>query len=237
MTRLSSFLNPALAGFRLPAGVPGPSLWYRFARRVVQVAFTALWQLRCFNRRFEPTEGGALYICNHQSFLDPILMALSLRRPMNFMARDTLFHSRLLKPLMESLDAFPVKRDSADTGAMKEAMRRLRDGKQLVIFAEGTRTADGRIGLLLPGVTLLAQRAAKWTVPVVIEGAFEAWPKSSPLPIPGHIVVQYGRAIPQESARQMPAEEFTSHIRAKLIEIQTDIRRRLGKKQFVYDDR
>lgn len=236
MTRLSTFPNPLLTGFRMPVGVPEAGTWYKIARRIAQVGFTALWKLRCFNRCFEPTEGGAIYICNHQSFLDPMLMSLALRRPMNYMARDTLFHSRLLKPLMESLDAFPVKRGSADTGAMKEAMRRIKDGKQVVVFAEGTRTKDGRIGPLLPGVALLAQRAAKWTVPVVIEGAFEAWPRSSPLPLPGNIVVQYGQAISQEEARKMSAEEFTRHIRGRLIGIQTDIRRRLRKKPFVYDD-
>ena len=229
--------NPQLSlPLNWPDATPGPNLWYRLMRRVFQVFMGGLWKLRIYNRHYEPTTGGAVYVCNHQSFLDPMLMSLALRRPMNFMARDSLFKGRVFRPLIESLNAFPVRRGKADTAALKESMRRLKAGQQLVVFAEGTRTRDARIGPLLPGVALLSQRAAEWTVPVVIDGAFEAWPRNRALPSAGLVTVQYGRPIPRSEARQKSAEELMTGIRQTLIDIQSDLRRRVGRPTLEYPD-
>ena len=234
MRPLPSHPNPLLRSLRLPEGVPRASLWYRFMRRLLQVHFALFWKVRVFGRHHEPAEGGAVYICNHQSFLDPILMSYSLRRPVNYMARDTLFRMPGFKQLIASLNSFPVRRGTADTAAMKEALRRLKRGGQVAVFAEGTRTHDGRIGPFLPGVALLAQRAAKWTVPVLIDGAYEAWPRTQAFPSPGSIVVRYSEPIPQSEARKLDATELTARVRALLIEMQRDTRRRLGRPPLDY---
>jgi 1-acyl-sn-glycerol-3-phosphate acyltransferase len=200
-----------------------------------QVTITALCRVRVFNRHYEPQSGSAAYICNHQSFLDPMLMSYALRRPMNYMARDSLFRVPGFKQLIAALNAFPVKRNTADTGAIKEAMRRLKAGGQVVVFAEGTRTHTGHIGPFLPGAALLAQRAAQWIVPVVIDGAFEAWPKSQLLPHAGSIVVQYARPIPQDEAKKMRPEEFLAAVRSTIIEMQAEVRLRLGRPPLTYN--
>ena len=197
--------------------------------------FATLWDTRVFNRRVEPAEGGAVYICNHQSFLDPILMSMALQRPMNYMARDTLFRRPICKRIIESVNAFPVRRGSADMGALKEAMRRVKAGGQVVVFPEGTRTHDGRIEPFLPGVALLVQRTRATTVPVVIDGAFECWPRGQKLPWPGPIVVQYGQPIPPAEARAMRARQLVARLREELIAIQADVRQRLGRPAIVYD--
>ena len=175
-----------------------------------------------------------MYICNHQSFLDPILMSLGLCRPMNYMTRDSLFRNPLFGRVIRSFNAFPVRRHTADLAAMKEAMRRLKAGGQVVVFAEGTRTTDGRVGPMLPGVALLAQRAAQWTVPVAIDGAFEAWPRTQPLPSPGFISVSYGRPIPREQAADMEPHELMRRVRATIIDLQADLRRRTCRPALKY---
>lgn len=235
MTGIRSHPNPLLAGWRLPDGVERATAWYRAIRFALRIGVCTMWQARVFNRHYEPASGGVVYVCNHQSFLDPILMSFALQRPVNYMARDTLFHSRLLELIIVSVNAFPVKRGSADIGALKEAMRRVKRGGQVVLFAEGTRTRDGRIGPLLPGVVMLAQRVAEWTVPVVIDGAFECWPRSQPLPSPGNIVVQYAPAIHRSEAKRLAPAELTDRIRRTLIDMQTDIRRRIGRPAIRYD--
>jgi 1-acyl-sn-glycerol-3-phosphate acyltransferase len=205
-------------------------------RRLSQVACTMFLGVRVFNRQVEPAQGSAVYICNHQSFVDPLLMAMALRRPMNFMARDSLFRWAPFRWLIDSVNAFPVRRGTADLTAMKEAMRRLKKGEQVVLFAEGTRTRNGCIAPLLPGVALLAKRLAQWTVPVVIDGAFECWPRSSPLPSPGNIVVQYGTPKNREDLRKRDPRELMVQIRQEMIEIQTDIRRRVGRPALDYEN-
>ncbi len=234
MNRISSHPNPQLAGGHWPEGVPAPNAFYRVMRQVFRYSVMFLWKTRVFNRCVEPTSGGAVYICNHQSFLDPILMSFALARPMNYMARDTLFNGAFAK-VIRSLNAFPVRRGTADLKAMKEAMRRLKTGQQVVVFAEGTRTRDGRIGPFLPGVAMLSQRAAEWTVPVLIDGAYEAWPRTQKLPHPGEIIIRYGRPIHRDQARRLSAQEFVDRVRDELIDIQHDTRRRIGRPTFDYD--
>jgi len=231
---LASHVNPALAHYRLPAGTPAPSLWYRANRRLLRAWVPLVWRMRVFNRHYEPSAGGAVYMCNHQSFMDPVLMSLALQRPMNYMARDSLFRHRLFRLLIESLNAFPVRRGTADTAALKEALRRVRRGEQVVLFPEGTRTRDGRIGPFLPGVAFVAQRTGAITVPVVIDGAYECWPRTRRLPRRGEIIVRYGRPYRPEEARAMSAEAFVARVRADMIAIQADIRRRVGRPPLVY---
>ncbi len=230
-----SYPNPLLRPWCLGEGIQSPNLHYLAMRRFLQVIMCAMWKIRAFNRHHEPADGGVVYICNHQSYLDPILMGIALRRPMNYMAREDLFHLPVFKQLIRSLNAFSVRRATADIAALKEALRRLKNGGQVAIFAEGTRTYDGRIGTFLPGVAMLAQRAAKWTVPVLIDGAFEAWPRWQAMPSPGSVVVQYGEPIPQEEVRKYKADEFVERVRQTLIAIQRDVRRRVGRPTLKYD--
>ena len=232
---LSSYPNADLHRLKLSFDVRPLSIWYRMAQRLVQVMMCMLWRVRVFNRRYEPSEGGVLYICNHQSFLDPPLAAFALMRPASFMARASLFRSKPMKWLIESLNAFPVRRRSADNAALKEAVRRLKAGRTLVVFPEGTRTRDGRIGKFLPGVAMLARRAATWTVPVIIDGAFECWPRSQKLPSMGSVVVQYDRPISQEQARNMTSQEFVDTVRQRLIVLQANVRHRAGRPALHYD--
>ena len=232
MSALTSCPNPLLRGWRFASGAPGPNPYYRFMRRFFQVTMCALWKVRVFERRREPAGGGALYVCNHQSFLDPMLMSFALRRPMNYMARDSLFRAPGLRQIIRSLNAFPVRRGAADTGAIKEAMRRLKRGGQVVVFPEGTRTRDGTVGPFLPGVAILAQRAAEWTVPVLIDGAFEAWPRQQLLPSTGSVVVRYAEPISQADAQRRNPVEFVAAVREVIVAMQADTRRRLGKPAF-----
>ncbi len=233
---LSSYPNSHLNRIRLSFDVRPLSIWYRMAQGALQMFMCLFWRVRVFNRRYEPDSGGVLYISNHQSYLDPPLVAFALRRPMHFMARDSLFHFKLFRWLIESLNAFPVRRGAADTKAVKEAMRRLKDGRPIVIFPEGTRTRDGRIGKFLPGVALLSQRAAKWTVPTLIDGAHECWPRGKASPGIGSVVVQYGEPISQEEARKMTPEEFIERVRSDIVDMQTDVRRRVGRPPLNYDN-
>ena len=90
-------------------------------------------------------------------------------------------------------------------------------------------------GEFLPGVAMLSQRAAAWTVPVLIDGAFEAWPRWQPLPSPGSVVVQYAPPIAQAEARNASPAEFVAAVRGQLIEIQRDVRRRTGRTELLYE--
>ncbi len=235
MKPLRSHPNPLLVDKPWPPTVQTAHPWYRLIRRILQCCGMLGVKVRIFNRHYEPPHGGVVYISNHQSFFDPVLVGIALQRPMNYMARDTLFNNHLFRFLISSLNAFPLKRNTADTTALKEAMRRLKKGGQVTVFPEGTRTGDGSIGDFLPGFAILSRRAAEWTVPVVIDGAFDVWPKQSAFPGPtGEIVLCYGEPMHRQEVRNYPGVEFVNHIRQRILSLQDDVRRRRGLHRFEY---
>lgn len=170
-------------------------LYYRVCRCIAQMLFTLFFRGRVFGARRVPVTGGVLLVCNHQSYLDPILATLALPRECHYMARDTLFRQPLFRRLIVSLNAFPIKRGTADVGAIKETLRRLKAGCLVTTFPEATRTTDGTLGPMAPGVVLLARKARVPLVPAMILGAFEAWPRRARWPRLHPIIVAYGEPL------------------------------------------
>ena len=83
------------------------------------------------------------------------------------MARESLFRFAPFRWLIRSLNAFPVRRGTADLAAVKEALRRLKAGNVVLVFPEGTRTRDGSIGPMHGGPAAIAARAGVPMVPMV----------------------------------------------------------------------
>jgi len=170
--------------------------WPYLVSRALLRVFFILFRFHSSGGANVPREGGVLLACNHQSFFDPILVSLGMKRPITFMARDTLFRNWLFGPMISRLNAFPVRRGKADVDAIREAVQRLEWGWALLVFPEGERTRDGRVAALHGGPVMLAHRANVPIVPVVIKGAFEAWPRHRKLFRFHRISIVYGRPIP-----------------------------------------
>jgi 1-acyl-sn-glycerol-3-phosphate acyltransferase len=205
--------------------------YYRLLRYFAQAFFVLYFRGRVFGLRNVPRTGPVLLACNHQSFFDPVSSTLALHREGNYMARDSLFLQPYFRRFIESLNAFPVKRGAADVGAVKEILRRLKAGRMVVVFPEATRTRDGRIGAINANSLLIAKKAGATIVPCVIDGAFEAWPRTAVVPRPVRMHVTYCESI---TARQVGewsidriAEEVTRRLASALSE-SNQRRRRAG---------
>jgi 1-acyl-sn-glycerol-3-phosphate acyltransferase len=194
---------------------------YAICRRIAQMLYIFFFRGRVFGADRVPRAGGVLLVSNHQSFLDPVLATLALPRECNYMARDTLFAIRWLRPIMEFLNAFAVKRDTADMGAIKETLRRLKAGKLVLAFPEGTRTEDGSVGPMRAGVVLLARKARVPIVPTLILGAFESWPRTARLPRPHPILVAYGEPVCPHEHPEWGDDECVELVRGRIIALQT----------------
>ena len=140
-----------------------------------------------------PSHGGVLIVCNHQGNLDPVVLGVRMVRPLSYLAKSDLFEVNVLSDwLLRSLGGIPVHLGRGDVGAVKETIRRLRDGHVLNLYPEGARSEDGEIGPMEKGVALVIRRAKVPVVPAVIVGSFEAWPKHRRFPRFGPVQVRYG---------------------------------------------
>jgi 1-acyl-sn-glycerol-3-phosphate acyltransferase len=137
--------------------------------------------------------GPALLASNHVSFLDPPFIGASLEEDIVFFARRSLFRYRLSNYLLTNWQTIPVDRDKPEPGSIKTVLRRLKDGKKVLIFPEGTRSTDGGLQVSEPGVGMLIAKAKVPIIPVRMFGAFEAMPKDSKLPRPATITIVYGK--------------------------------------------
>jgi len=199
-------------------------LYYRVMRQGCWWSFILLLGGRAWGHRHVPRRGGVLLVSNHQSYLDPMLATLALPRQCSYMARESLFRVRTFRVLIGSLNAFPVRRGTADLRGVKETLRRLRDGYAVLIFPEGTRSAGGQMGPIQPGVGMLARRACVPVVPVAIDGACQVWPRDRTLPRPGTVHIKYGRPFSVEQVQRMTPEELVSRCRDRIGSLLADLR-------------
>jgi len=178
-----------------PAAPAGKTPVWGLGQMICRPLAAALFDLRFSGVSNVPRTGGVLLLSNHQSFLDPVMLALPLPRPMSFLAKAELFDVPVFGWLIRQLNAFPVRRGEGDVAAVRQAIRRLREGHVLTIFPEGTRTRDGEIGPIQPGVAMIVRRAGVPVVPAVIDGAHIAWPRGQRWPAPARVRVVYGRPL------------------------------------------
>jgi 1-acyl-sn-glycerol-3-phosphate acyltransferase len=181
------------------------SLLWKVLQVVARVLTSLLFKLKVHGIENVPTTGGALLVANHQSYLDPVVVAVRLRRPVSYFAKSELFENPLLRWLITSLHAIPVRQGKGDHAAFRETIRRLDEGHILNFYPEGTRTSDGEIAPLEKGIALILRKAKVPVIPVAIEGSFQAWPNHQKVFRPGRISVLYGKPI---NFNEMRSEEI-----------------------------
>lgn len=209
-------------------------LTYAAICALIRCGLTAMTGWGVYGRRHLPRRGPVLILCNHQSYLDPLVVGSPLPWECHFMARDTLFQRGGFGRLITYLNAFPVRQEGSDIAAVRETVRRLRAGAVVCIFAEGSRTPDGRIHPLPRGALLIAQRAGVPLLPAVLEGLFEIWPRSSTLPRPGPCWLEYGELIPAEHVRSGDAAQLAGEMTTRLRTMHNRLRQRAGREPYDY---
>jgi 1-acyl-sn-glycerol-3-phosphate acyltransferase len=148
-----------------------------------------------------PRKGGFILAGNHASYLDPVAFGVACPRFLNYMARDTLFRNPFFGWVLRHVGSFPLRRNFADLGAIKEALKRLGEGKGLLLFPEGTRSATGEMAGGLEGVGFLARKGNVPVIPAYVIGTDKAMPKGSKFIKPTRLKVIFGEVLvfPQET--------------------------------------
>lgn len=95
----------------------------------------------------------------------------------------------------------PVKRKGGQGAALKSFLRGLSEGQVMLMFPEGTRTANGQLGPAQEGIGAAVIGSDAVVIPVSIQGSFEAWSRDMKLPRPHAIKVVFGAPLPMTDER------------------------------------
>lgn len=203
---------------------------YHFCREVLLLLLRVLHRVTFINYEYVPKSGACLIVANHQSFWDPPLVGCRIRyRPLTFLARASLFKSTLFGGLISRVNALPIRDGEGDIRAIRDIIERLKQGEAVVIFPEGSRTFDGAMEPFRDGAALIIRKAKCPVVPVAIEGAFDAWPRTASKPRPcKRIMVMYGKPIPPEELGKNINDRIEREIDDMRMALRKELRRVSG---------
>ncbi|HKT67785.1 MAG TPA: lysophospholipid acyltransferase family protein, partial [Terriglobales bacterium] len=166
-------------------------------------------------------------ICpNHQSFLDPIVLAgvvpWPLFRDAFSLGTTEIFGGILPKSAARLLKVIPVDPDSALVSAMRAGAYGLRRGKVLVLFPEGERSIDGVPRNFKKGAAILATHLRVPIVPVAMDGFFEVWPRGKKYQGPHPLRMAFGDPLlPPENVQPGEAAytALTVELKSRVVEM------------------
>ncbi|HVH30447.1 MAG TPA: lysophospholipid acyltransferase family protein [bacterium] len=213
---MSEMAMPGTRSVRRYLGAVGANLWYLFWKTFVWVIGKLAFRLRIEGREHEPPQGPFIVAANHASALDPPLVGTSLHHRASYMGKQELFTVPILGPLLRSIGVFPVRRGEADHRAIRTSLDVLMSGGVLVMFPEGTRSADGRLQKPEPGAALIALRTGVPVLPMAVIGSYRILPKGTRWPRFQQITIRMGSplTVPRVDGRlnRQMLEDWGQHI-------------------------
>jgi 1-acyl-sn-glycerol-3-phosphate acyltransferase len=173
-----------------------------------------------------PEKGPALLICNHVSFVDPIVISAACRRPVRFIMEAAIFRIPVLNAIFRGMKAIPVAPAKEDPETYERAFavvaEELRDGQLVCIFPEGRLTTDGQISEFRAGLLRILEETPVPVIPLALSNLwgsmFSRFAKAPWKRLPrrylARIKLAVGDAVPPEAAT-------LENLRARVLALRT----------------
>lgn len=128
------------------------------------------------NKKALGTKGKAIFICNHISMRDPLMMSIISPRIIHYMAKKEIVKSKIGKIFFKSLFVIPVDRGKADIRSLKDALKELEKGNAFGIFPEGRRMVADRMDEFETGIAFIAMRSGAPVIPMYLSNdSYKHW--------------------------------------------------------------
>ncbi len=183
-------------------------------RFLAWIIISVFYRIRPVGSQNIPDEGPAVIVCNHVSFMDPIILGGSIRRPMRFVMYYKIFDIPLLNFFFRTAKAIPIAAAHEDEQLMNDAFAtidaELADGNLVCIFPEGGITVDGEIQQFRPGIEKIIARRAVPVIPVALGRLWGSWfsrnQRGGIRKIPGRLFAK----VPVTIGAAIPASEVSA---------------------------
>jgi 1-acyl-sn-glycerol-3-phosphate acyltransferase len=168
-------LFAGIAGLNLLAGIYIYSVVPEFLLRFLAwILGRSMYRLRLEGHEHVPETGGAVLVCNHVSFIDWLVVAGSIRRPVRFVMDHRIAATPVVSTLFRHAKTIPIAPQREDPAIMERAFERiaeeLREGELVCIFPEGKLTADGAMNPFRPGIERILAETPVPVVPMALDG-------------------------------------------------------------------
>ena len=201
------------------------ALWFGFSR-LVQVFALDRFKLRVSGLEKLPLRGPYIISSNHQSFLDPLILAAVLPWPvfgqLFAVGTSEIFGFGFMRLLARRLRVVVVDPDANLVPAMRAGGFGLRHGRILILYPEGERSIDGTPRIFKKGAAILSIHMQVPIVPVAIEGFHESWPRGRPFQKFAPLSIAFGDPIypaPTVQASEAAYAQLTAVVKARVVEM------------------
>lgn len=148
-------------------------------RFIAWIVISVVYRIRTTGEENIPREGPAIIVCNHVSFMDPVILGGSIRRPLRFVMYYKIFEIPLLRFFFKNAKAIPIASAREDEALMIEAFEKvdaeLASGNLVCIFPEGGITRDGHVQRFRPGIEKIIARRPVPVIPVALGRLWGSW--------------------------------------------------------------
>jgi len=196
---------------------------YKIYRFIAKILILIFWPVKIKGEAVSSYKNSFILAANHISYLDPVILAIAVSRPINFIAKKEVFNLPILAGIFKRIGVIAVDRENINPAAIKKSIALLNEGHILGIFPEGTRSLDGELLELNHGVIKIALQTNVPIVPVGLSGTHEIYPPHAKFPAIFKrqiICIYFGKPIYLDADKKKNNE----YIRESLLTIENQIR-------------
>jgi len=152
-------------------------MFYRIARLVLAIYYRLFYRMEIIGQENIPRQGGCILCANHTSVKDPMALAIMVKRSIHFIAKQELKSNKLFGLVLTWLNTVPVDRQNVNMSTFKMVLDKLKEGKCIGIFAQGTRIKEIEAKDAKAGVALFAVKGNVPVVPICISSTYKHFSK------------------------------------------------------------
>ena len=206
------------------------SFWY-FVSRAIQIVARDRFQLKVSGLEKIPKEGSYILSSNHESYLDPVILASAVPREVfvNLFAVGTseIFGEGIMKKVARAVRVVVVDPDANLVPAMRAGAFGLRHGRSLILYPEGERSIDGTPRTFKKGAAILSMHLQVPIVPIAIDGFYDAWPRGKRFQKFAPLKMKLGDPIyppPESQASEEAYAALTGKVKDRVVEMWKELR-------------